>query len=198
MIDSEIKQHSLPSKFYIWVLRKFGTDAQITKLCFEEILKARVSLDRQLQQGTNVDIPTGINHHMFQAICNIFKFYCNAENFYLPSHLDMLSQCTSAEILAPLFKHYLPNLFNMEITFELPMQISDDIDNFDDYNIHPKAATKRKRKKRMLKEWNQSLYQISEKHSGELTSTFRSYLHELIYEKLPNSKSANKKSRMGH
>ncbi|CAG8663932.1 16985_t:CDS:2, partial [Cetraspora pellucida] len=165
MIDSESKQLILPSKFYIWALRKFGTSAKITKLCFEEILKTRISLDRQLQQDTTiVDIPTGINQHVFQAICNIFKFYCNAENFYLPSHLDILSQCAIVEILAPLFKHYLPDLFDMDVSFELPMQIINDIDNFDDYSILPKATTKRKRKKCMLKEWDQSLYKIFEKN----------------------------------
>ncbi|CAG8615681.1 3365_t:CDS:2 [Cetraspora pellucida] len=199
MIDSESKQLILPSKFYIWVLRKFGTNAKITKLCFEEILKTRISLDRQLQQDTtNVDIPTGINQHVFQAICNIFKFYCNAENFYLPSHLDILSQCTIVEILAPLFKHYLPDLFDMDVSFELPMQIINDIDNFDDYNILPKATTKRKRKKCMLKEWDQSLYKFSEKNSGELTNTFRSYLNEFIYDKLQTSEFANKKCRKRH
>ncbi|CAG8850685.1 35458_t:CDS:2, partial [Racocetra persica] len=31
----------MSSNFYDWVLTKFGPDAQITKLCFEDILKAR-------------------------------------------------------------------------------------------------------------------------------------------------------------
>ncbi|CAG8832084.1 32378_t:CDS:1, partial [Gigaspora margarita] len=48
---------SLPSKFHNWVLVKFGVDAQITKLCFEDILKARVNIDIQLQQNANVDMP---------------------------------------------------------------------------------------------------------------------------------------------
>ncbi|RIB27158.1 hypothetical protein C2G38_2161351 [Gigaspora rosea] len=61
----------------------------------------------------------GINQLDFQAICNIFKIYCNA-------HLDMISQCTSQDILAPLFKYYLPDLFNVKISFEMPMRVVED------------------------------------------------------------------------
>ncbi|CAG8745092.1 21233_t:CDS:2, partial [Cetraspora pellucida] len=157
--ESEIPKLSLSSNFYDWIIKTFGSDAQNTKLCFEDILKARIGIDKQLQQNTNGDIPPGINQHEFHAICNIYKVYCNTSNFYLPSHLVMISQCTSQEILAPLFKYYLPDLFNVEKTFELPMQVFDDSDN--NYNhIFPKS-TKKKRKKRLLKEWNQALYDIS-------------------------------------
>ncbi|CAG8842813.1 42598_t:CDS:1, partial [Gigaspora margarita] len=196
--DSEIKQPTLPSKFYIWTLDKFGPDAQITNLCFEDILKARISLDRQLQQNINADIPIGICQHMFQAICNNFKVYCNTKNFYQPSHLSLISQCTCSDILAPLFKNYLPDLFDMEISFKLPMQITEEMDIDDDYNKYtfPKSTNKRKRNNRVLKEWYQSLYDICVNNTGGLTNTFRNYLHEFIYEKLPNSEYANKKSKL--
>ncbi|CAG8810948.1 8897_t:CDS:1, partial [Cetraspora pellucida] len=102
--------------------------ARITRLCFEEILKARVSIDMQLQQNGNADIPNGISQYDFRATCNIFKIYCNAKNFYLPSHLDIISHCTSQDILAPLFRYYLPDLFNVKISFDMPMQIIEDED----------------------------------------------------------------------
>ncbi|CAG8815284.1 8943_t:CDS:2, partial [Gigaspora margarita] len=118
---------------------------------------------------------------MFQAICNIFKAYCNIKNFYQPSHLSLISQCTGSDILAPLFKNYLPDLFDMEISFKLPMQIMEEMDIDDDYNEYtlPNFTNKRKRNKRVFK--------------NGLTNTFRNYLHEFIYEKLPNSEYANKK-----
>ncbi|CAG8845722.1 11753_t:CDS:1, partial [Gigaspora margarita] len=158
-------------KFYNWILGKFGPDAQITRLCFEDILRARVNIDKNLQQN-NLDISTEISQYEFQAICNIFKVYCNINNFYIPSHLDIISQCTSQDILAPLFKHYLPDLFNVEKTYELPMQIFDDTDNhYENISIR---FTKKKRKKRMLKEWNQALYNISNHNNVQfrLTETF--------------------------
>ncbi|CAG8632683.1 25204_t:CDS:1 [Dentiscutata erythropus] len=167
---------------------KFGLDAQITKLCFEDILKARASIDIRLQQDTNADIPNGITQHDYQETCNICKIYCNAKNFYLPSHLDLISQCTSQDILAPLFKYYLPDLFNVKISFEMPMRIIEDAGGTDNYYSHifPKPITG-KRKKRVLKEWNQALYNLSTHNTGRLTNTFRNYLHEFIYENLPNS-----------
>ncbi|CAG8555186.1 9308_t:CDS:1, partial [Scutellospora calospora] len=200
IINSEIKKLLLPSKFYIWVLKKFGTDAQITKLCFEDILKARVSIDKEQQSNINinVDIPRGINQHVYHSICNIFKVYCNAKNFYQPSHLDIISLCTSTDILAPLFRYYLPDLFNIEITFQLPMQTVEDIDDIDndDEQIFPKSTTKKKRKKQILNQWDQSLCSISANNNGRTTNSFRNYLHEFLYEKLPNSDFAHKKSRI--
>ncbi|CAG8650955.1 19191_t:CDS:1, partial [Dentiscutata erythropus] len=94
--------------------------------------------------------------------------------------------------------NYLPDLFDMEISFELPMQIIENMDIIDDYNeyILPKSTNKRKRKKRILKEWYQSLYSICVDNPVGSTNTFRNYLHEFIYEKLPNSEYANKKSRL--
>ncbi|CAG8802333.1 10052_t:CDS:1, partial [Gigaspora margarita] len=100
-------------KFYNWILGKFGPDAHITRLCFEDILRARVNIDKNLQQN-NKDIPTKISQYEFQAIYSIFKVYYNINNFYHPSHLDIISQCTSRDILTALFNHYLPDLFNVK------------------------------------------------------------------------------------
>ncbi|RIB21227.1 hypothetical protein C2G38_2034569 [Gigaspora rosea] len=187
-VESGIRQLSLPSKFHNWVLAKFGVDAQITKICFDDILKARVSIDIQLQQSGNADIPNGINQTEFQAICNIFKIYCNANNFYIPLHLDMISQCTSQDILAPLFQYYLPDLFNVKISFEMPMRIIEDEggtdNNYSHVSLKPITG---KKNKRTLKEWNQALHTLSTHNNGRLTNTFRNYLHEFIYENLPNS-----------
>ncbi|CAG8471364.1 1837_t:CDS:2 [Scutellospora calospora] len=92
-IESKIKRLSLPAKFHNWVLIKFDLNAQITKVCFEDILRSRVSLVKQLQQNINADIPDGIHQDEFQK-----------------------------DILIPLFRYYLPNLFNVKVTFELPMR----------------------------------------------------------------------------
>ncbi|CAG8839868.1 3008_t:CDS:1, partial [Racocetra persica] len=77
-------------------------------------------------------------------------------------------------------------------TFELPMQVVDDSDNHYNY-IFPKS-TKRKRKTRILKEWNQALNDISAHNNTQIrvTEIFRNYLHEFIYEKLPNSEFSSR------
>ncbi|CAG8846754.1 40093_t:CDS:2, partial [Gigaspora margarita] len=49
------------------------------------------------------------------------------------------------DILVPLFKHYLPDLFNVEKTYELPMQIIDDTDNHYE-NISVRFTKKKKEK----------------------------------------------------
>ncbi|CAG8640721.1 15385_t:CDS:2 [Cetraspora pellucida] len=96
---------SLPSNFYNWILIKFGLDARITRLCFEDILKARVSIDKAITANANTDIPNGISQYDFHTTCNIFKIY------------------------SPLFRYYLPDLFNMKISFDMPMQIIEDTDD---------------------------------------------------------------------
>ncbi|CAG8712512.1 10029_t:CDS:1, partial [Scutellospora calospora] len=40
----------------------------ITNVCFDDILRSRVSLDIQLQQNINADIPDGIHQDEFQEI----------------------------------------------------------------------------------------------------------------------------------
>ncbi|CAG8513692.1 12866_t:CDS:1 [Cetraspora pellucida] len=185
-----IRKLSLPSNFYNWILIKFGLDAQITRHCFEDILKARVSIDSQLQQNGNADIPNGISQYDFHTTCNIFKIYCNAKNFYLPSYLDIISHCTSQDILAPLFRYYLPDLFNVKISFDMPMQIIEDADGTDNQYCHLflKQVTE-KRNEQILKEWNQALYNLSINNTGRLSDIFRNYLHEFIYQNLPNSEN---------
>ncbi|CAG8784310.1 9114_t:CDS:2, partial [Dentiscutata erythropus] len=111
-----VKPLILSPKFYYRVLMKFGTDAQITALCFESILLIRVSIDQQLKQTSDLDIPISMNQYAFKETCNIFKVICNGKNIFRPSHLDLISQCFNIEILGMLFGHYLPSLFNLEIT----------------------------------------------------------------------------------
>ncbi|CAG8559492.1 7773_t:CDS:1 [Scutellospora calospora] len=178
------KHLSLPIKFYEWALINFGVDSQITERCFDDILSARVYIDLQLQQYPNMEIPIGMNKHVFQATCNIFKIYCNAKNFYKPSHLGIVSQCASMDILAPLFKHYLPALFNLQITFELPM-IIEVINSANEHyqNTFSKLTAKINRDRHIIEEWNQTLHDIlmnNSNNSNNSTIAFKNYLREFI------------------
>ncbi|CAG8808954.1 8593_t:CDS:1, partial [Dentiscutata erythropus] len=176
-----VKPLVLSPKFYYWVLTKFGTDAQITALCFESILLIRVSIDQQLKLTPDLNIPIGMSQYAFKETCNIFKVYCNAKNFFRPSHLDLISQCFSIEILGTLFGHYLPSLFNLEITFPLPMQITDGETN--QYDIVSPSRTKKRTKRCILKEWEQKLQSMFDNRS-EPISIFQNYLSEFWGRKL--------------
>ncbi|CAG8834454.1 23762_t:CDS:1, partial [Racocetra persica] len=98
-LNIPITQLTLPSKFYIWILTKFSVNAKITKLCFEDILKTRINVDKQLQQTPNIKIPIEMNPIVFYELCGALRTYNEAKNFYLPLHLNIISQCEAAEIL---------------------------------------------------------------------------------------------------
>ncbi|RIB08415.1 hypothetical protein C2G38_352933 [Gigaspora rosea] len=125
--DIHIKPLASSPKFYIWVLRKFDPDAQITVFCFNDLLETRISLDIQ-RQASNVEVPIGMNQCTFKAISDTFNIYCNTKNFFLPSHLEAISRSASHEILEPLFENYLPILFGIEVTFPLPMETIEESD----------------------------------------------------------------------
>ncbi|CAG8728096.1 16494_t:CDS:1, partial [Dentiscutata erythropus] len=162
---------------------KFGPDVQITRRCFENILKIYVNIDQQIQ-GFNVDIPLGMSRTPFQEICDIFKTYCNTKNFFLPSHLDIVTQCINVEILIPLFKYYLPKLFNVEMTFVMPIiEVADNANHNTD--IIQKSSTKKKENKLILEEWKQMLYNISISDESR-SDVFQDYFREFIA-KLPTS-----------
>ncbi|CAG8508421.1 4414_t:CDS:2 [Cetraspora pellucida] len=95
------------SVFYNWCLHNFQ-DTYITDWCFEDILKTRISIDRYYQKNH-----IGYDPNTFNDVCDIFKTYCNTNNFYKPSHLKLISQATHADIFGTLFDYYLLTLFDI-------------------------------------------------------------------------------------
>ncbi|CAG8771486.1 31233_t:CDS:1, partial [Racocetra persica] len=83
-LNIQIIQLTLPSKFYIWILTKFSVNAKITKLCFEDILKTRINVDKQLQQTPNIKIQIEMDQTVFYELCGALRTYNEAKNFYLP------------------------------------------------------------------------------------------------------------------
>ncbi|CAG8835408.1 27305_t:CDS:1, partial [Gigaspora margarita] len=136
-------------------------------------------IDQQLKLTPDLNIPIGMSQYAFNETCNIFKVYCNAKNFFQPSHLELISQCFSVEILGTLFGHYLPCLFNLEITFPLPMQITEIIQ----YDIISPSNNKKRTKRYVLKEWEQKLQSMFD-NRNETNSVFQNYLSEFWEKKL--------------
>ncbi|CAG8489075.1 27230_t:CDS:1, partial [Gigaspora margarita] len=152
-LNIPIAQIILPLRFYAWVLTKFGVNAKITKLCFEDILKARINIDKQLQQTPHVKIPTEMNPNVFNELCSVLRAYNESKNFYSPLHLNIISQCEATEILVPLFKCHLPKLFK------------ESIDND------------------MLQEWEDVLHKLMHNNLSESTEKFKSYFYDFIHRK---------------
>ncbi|RIB18658.1 hypothetical protein C2G38_2036712 [Gigaspora rosea] len=162
--------------FYNWVLIKFSADSYIAQFAFNDILETRISFNEKSSKKFEPK---------YIEACNIFKVYCNARNFFSVKHLELLKKVEHEDILYPLFKFYLPDLFGLSYTFKLPMQI------IDDSNIYFKP--KRKKNKRQISkeeklEWINALENLHKEivyqsNSTEMSSEFISCLEE-FYDRL--------------
>ncbi|CAG8522490.1 36517_t:CDS:1, partial [Gigaspora margarita] len=172
------------SKFYYWILLKFGSDSSITTRCFEEIFDTFVNLDIEIQQ--NPDNET--YQLLFKSTCDIFFVYCNVKNFFCPLHLDKISQCKNNDILSIVFEHYLPLLFGIEVTqILLPLPSTEEF--YIQYTSN--SNTKRKGPKQELEDWFANLQIIYFKvYYGSINTTeeFKQYLFTFCDTKLPQSK----------
>ncbi|CAG8570784.1 16357_t:CDS:2 [Acaulospora morrowiae] len=91
-------------KFYSWILKTFGADADTTKACFDDILRTRVSINEQLIKDLNSELPpNGWTKCSYKATVNIWKIF----------------------FLGPLFKGFLPKLFKMESTMTYYLSVED-------------------------------------------------------------------------
>ncbi|CAG8848329.1 39960_t:CDS:1, partial [Gigaspora margarita] len=77
------------------------------------------------------------------------------------------------EILGTLFGHYLSSLFNLEITFPLPIQITEIIQ----YDLISPSNNKKRTKRYVLKEWERKLQSMFN-NRNETISVFQNYLSE--------------------
>ncbi|CAG8577366.1 33916_t:CDS:2 [Gigaspora margarita] len=126
--------------FYNFVLIKFTEYSEIAQFAFNDIFETIISFD--LYQNSKEFSNCKFLEAKFNEANNIFKIYCNARNFFLVSHLELLKKVSREDILCPLFEFYLLDLFDLPTTFKMPMEITDDA------NIYFKP--KRKRKKRSI------------------------------------------------
>ncbi|CAG8513196.1 7347_t:CDS:2 [Cetraspora pellucida] len=115
--DNSFKPLESSTMYYNWCLKKFGENAKITERCFEIILITRISIDNYYKQNQT---QTGLMQDKFKNECEIFKIYCNARNFFKPSHLQIISKATHDDILKTLFEYYLAILFDIQTLYTLP------------------------------------------------------------------------------
>ncbi|RIB27554.1 hypothetical protein C2G38_2061530 [Gigaspora rosea] len=172
------------SKFYYWILLKFGSDSSISTRCFEEIFDTFVNLDKQIQQN-----PENETYQLlFKSTCDIFFVYCNVKNFFCPLNIDKLSQCKNSDILSIVFEHYLPLLFGIEVTqILLPLPSTEEF--YIQYTSN--SNTKRKYPKQELEEWLaklENIYFSAYYGSNNVTEEFKQSLFTFCDTKLPNSK----------
>ncbi|KAF0483887.1 hypothetical protein F8M41_023189 [Gigaspora margarita] len=170
--------------FYNLVLIKFTEYSEIAQFAFNDIFETIISFD--LYQNSKEFSNCKFLEAKFNETNNIFKVYCNARNFFLVSHLELLKKVSREDILCPLFEFYLLDLFDLPTTFKMPMEITDDA------NIYFKP--KRKRKKRSITkvqrlEWLtaiENIYKDIIKKGDSITLAvspkFRKRVEDLYYE----------------
>ncbi|CAG8498850.1 2673_t:CDS:2 [Gigaspora rosea] len=163
--------------YYNWCLKRFGENAKITENCFEDILNTRISIDNYYKQNQNNQVPAGLMQEKFKNECEVFKIYCNARNFFKPSHLPIICQAIHDDILKTLFEYYLAILFDIQTLHTLQP-----IENLD-LNVKLSVSTIEKkslfRNETYKDEWSNELEKLyDEVNSGSLkgTNEFREYL----------------------
>ncbi|CAG8662082.1 20864_t:CDS:2, partial [Dentiscutata erythropus] len=159
---SSIKFLTLSSTYYHWALMTFKVDSPITSLCFNDILQTRISIDIR-RQNSNMTFSRTIQCEI-EIACNIYNIYCNTGNFFLPTYMELICHASETEILGPLFEGYLPELYNLPITFPFPLLIVEDGDAIqllplivNDSNNYPNFIKKNVRQtdsKQLIKEWS--------------------------------------------
>ncbi|CAG8622830.1 8386_t:CDS:2, partial [Dentiscutata erythropus] len=165
--------------YHNWVLGKFSEDSEIADILFEDILRARISIE----QNQNSEISSNIHNE----ICNLYKVYCNSKNFFRVSHLKLFIQVNHSDILGPLFEYYLADLFNIK----MPMKIINGENNY----YKPKKRKRIKRNDR--EEWFNEIKNIYETilkngNNAEITPVFKNFI-EKIYCKLEDANSPSQK-----
>lgn len=175
--NGPFKPLEFSTMYYNWCLKRFGENATITEMCFEDILNTRISIDNYYKQNQNNQVPAGLMQDKFKNECEVFKVYCNARNFFKPSHLPTICQAIHEDILKTLFEYYLAILFDIQTLHTLQP-----IENFD-LNVKLSVSTIEKkslfRNETYKDEWSIKLEELyDEINSGSLkgTNEFREYL----------------------
>ncbi|CAG8591997.1 5765_t:CDS:2 [Cetraspora pellucida] len=161
--------------FYNWILIKFPETLSIAQLAFNDIIETRISLELNQNSSKSFEIK-------YIETCNIFKLYCNFKNFFLISHLELLKKISNEDILCPLFEFYLPDLFGLPTTFNMPMEITDDSNIY----FKPKKRKKRTILKNEKVKWLTAIKEIhddivNEGNSIVMTDEFRDCIEDLYY-----------------
>ncbi|CAG8509804.1 5924_t:CDS:2 [Gigaspora margarita] len=123
---SSIRFLTLSSTYHHWALMTFKVGSTITSLCFNDILQTRISIDIR-RQNSNMTLNRTTQEEI-EIACNIYNIYCNTGNFFLPNYMELICHASEIEILGPLFEGYLPELYNLPISFLFPLPITEDGD----------------------------------------------------------------------
>ncbi|CAG8742121.1 14740_t:CDS:2, partial [Gigaspora margarita] len=170
----------MPLKFsafyYNWVLNKFGTDAEITNWCFNDILEKKVKADNYIKQNQHQNfILSEQLESISKEIYDAFKNYSNTKDFFKPSHLKIIKQATHVDIIDGL-KQYLTKLFMPQDSVEYLNKM--DIDNL----LAP--TYKRKRDDQELNNWYNELRNL--RNDLDISDEFAEFL-ENIWEIIDDS-----------
>src|SRR5205814_3183444 len=53
----KIRSLSVHSNLYYWILKKYGSNSEITQLCFDDIIESRIWIDLKLRETPGITAP---------------------------------------------------------------------------------------------------------------------------------------------
>ncbi|CAG8593264.1 10566_t:CDS:2 [Cetraspora pellucida] len=164
-----------PAFYYCWILNKFGADAEITDLCFKDILMKRVNIDVFVQQRNqrNYILSEQLENN-FKEINDAFEDYFNAIKIFKPSHLKIIKQATHVKIIDRL-SQYLTKLFMPQ------SQVSDNCSDIMDIDNISTFTQKRKRYDLELNDWYNEIIKLHDDlNSFPMSVEFSEFLKNIL------------------
>src|SRR5581483_5713043 len=111
----KIRSLSVHSNVYYWILKKYGSNSEITQMCFEDIIESRIWIDLKLQENLELKVPENLTNCAFNSICSIYLEFCNDKVPFKSDYLQYLQMANNEEIIKPIFKVHLPILFGLPL-----------------------------------------------------------------------------------
>ncbi|EXX55878.1 uncharacterized protein OCT59_010613 [Rhizophagus irregularis] len=189
----KMRSSSVHSNVYYWILKKYGSNSEITQKCFEDILESRIWIDLKLQETPGIEIPDHLTKCAFNSICSIYLEFCNERIPFKANHLSYLKLVENEEIIKPCFELSLPILFGLELNSKLPYDINyecnrPDINNYQNNNSKRKYNDMDEQLDR--NEWIKSLELYNNQitvNSIVITSSFKNNF-KIFWERIKSSR----------
>ncbi|CAG8549394.1 10626_t:CDS:2, partial [Cetraspora pellucida] len=153
-----------------------NTDAEITDLCFKDILMKRVNVDVLVQQRNKRKyiLSEQLEHNNFKEINDAFKYYFDTIKFFKPSHLKIIKQATHVDIIVGL-RQYLTELFMQQSRVSANYSDNMDIDNISTF------TQKRKRYDLELNDWYNEIIKLHDDlNSFSMSGEFSEFLKNIL------------------
>ena len=83
---------TLRSSLYRWILKKFGSNSMVTRLCFHDIILSKVWIGVEKQHHPERDITTMVRDCAIDDINLIYKDFCKNHVAFENFHMNLLKK----------------------------------------------------------------------------------------------------------